>query len=68
MFTDGGTDGPTDGQTTDGCQAHRYIPQAFRSGDKILSYEKPILHLTVIHERAMLINKSPVQVGADSPV
>ena len=28
------TDGRTDGQTTDGRQAHRYISRAFRSGDK----------------------------------
>ena len=23
----------TDGQTTDGCKAHRYIPRTFRTGD-----------------------------------
>ena len=27
-------DGRTDGQTTDGRQAHPYIPRTFRSGDK----------------------------------
>ena len=28
------TDGRTDGQTTDGRQAYRYIPRTFRSGMK----------------------------------
>ena len=32
------------------------------------SYEEPILHLNVMNKRAILIHKSQVQVGADSPV
>ena len=34
MFTDVRTHVRTDGQTTDGHQAHRYIPRTFRSGGK----------------------------------
>ena len=33
MFTDGQVYGWADGRT-DRCQAHRYIPQTFRLGDK----------------------------------
>ena len=35
------TDVGTDGQTTDGRQAHRYIPRAFRSGDKQQTKKMP---------------------------
>ena len=35
------TDVGTDGQTTDGRQAHRYIPRTFRSGDKKQTKKMP---------------------------
>ena len=41
----GRKDGLTNGQTTDGRQAHRYIPRTFRSGDKKLNVRVSGLNL-----------------------